>query len=174
MMTSTSRPTPCRSKEAGVSLIELLISMSVLAVVVGALAQGLTLGVRMNTDSKAGVSSLNLCKRVLEKVKSQVQYSQANFDAATTNNNFNRAFYTDADGIEITDNSVGNFKVTTAVSDWTDSGGTSLSATDANGVSHVMVKVLTVTVHTQQNAASNSNNTSRDVVFSVEMVRPAS
>src|SRR5437868_12630338 len=122
MMTSTSRPTPCRSKEAGVSLIELLISMSVLAVVVGALAQGLTLGVRMNTDSKAGVSNLNLCKRVTEKVKSQIQYSQANFDGATANNNFNRTYYADADGNEITNGAVGTFKITTSVTNWTDSG----------------------------------------------------
>ena len=191
-----------RPKESGMSMMEVMVSMAVMGVVLVGLGQGLTLGIRMNVESKARIANLSVAKRVMETVKSQVQFSQGVFDDSSDNDAFNRTFYVDPDGSDINqeqstsqdvssgtegaspssqvantivpDNS--SYRVTVAVEDWADGSGDTLSAVDSDGVSHVLVKVLTVRVRTMQSAAmSNTENraAAREVTMSVEMVRPA-
>lgn len=163
------------------TLLEVTMSLVIMGAVLVALGQGLTLGIRMNTESKLRISNVNLCKQFTEKLKSQIQYSQAVFDGSNTNTSFNQVFQTDADGNLInpgTNAPVATFKVTTSVSNWTDSGGNTLSALDSSSVSHVLVKVLNVTVLAQTSAISSmsssiASGSSRETKMSVEMVRPA-
>jgi Tfp pilus assembly protein PilV len=170
-----------RSDQAGMSLMEVMVSMVTMGVVLVGLGQGLTLGIRMNTESKLRVSNLNLCKQITEKLKSQIQYSQATFDGANSNTAFNQTLSIDADGNLITQGTnapVATFKVTSTVSDWTDSSGAALSVVDADGVSHVLVKVLSVSVLAQTSAiikvsSSTAAGSSRETTMKVEMVRPA-
>ncbi len=180
-MKETGEEKSIRESALGMTLIEVVFSLLLAGVVLGALGQGLVLGVRMNTDAKTRVGSLDLAKRVMEKLKSEVQYSQAVFDSAETNVNFSRTFYTDNDGVEVSSAEVGQrslSRVTTNVANWLDSGGATLSATDANGVSHVLVKALTVRVlalHSAAalNATSNAGSP-REVAMQVEIMRPSS
>jgi len=168
--------------QAGMSLMEVMVSLVMMGAVLVALGQGLTLGIRMNTESKLRVSNLNLCKQITEKFKSQIQYSQAMFDGAETNTAFNQTFSTDADGNVIDPGPsapVATFKVTSTVTNWVDSGGNTLSAVDALGASHVLVKVLNVKVLAQTSAVSSMSSSaaagsSRETKLIVEMVRPAS
>jgi Tfp pilus assembly protein PilV len=173
------------SGEAGMSLMEVMVSLVMMGVVLVGLGQALTLGIRMNTESKLRVSNLNLCKQVTEKIKSQIQYSQAVFDSAETGSTFNKTFDADADGNRITPGQYApspNFAVTISVSNWsnwTDNAGNPLSAVDSNGVSHALVKVLNVTVLAQTSAlsgmtTSTATASSRETTLRVEMVRPAS
>lgn len=170
------------SHESGMTLMEVMVSMVVMGVVLVGLGQGLTLGIRMNTESKLRVSNLNLCKQVTEKLKSQIQYSQAIFDTAETSDSFNRTFTTDADGNLITPGVSApspHFMVTTTVSNWVDTAGNTLSTVDSNGVSHVLVKALNVRVLAQASAisrmtSSTAAGSSRETTLRVEMVRPAS
>lgn len=171
-----------RSEETGMTLIEVMVSMLTMGVVLVGLGQALTLGIRMNTESKLRVSNINLCKQITEKFKSQIQYAQAVFDTAETNSSFNQTLNVDADGNVIspgTNAPVATFQVTASVSNWTDAGGNTLSAVDSNGISHVLVKVLSVRVVAQASAIVNVNSstatgTSRETTLKVEMVRPAS
>lgn len=171
-----------KSGQEGMTVMEVMVSMVMMGVVLVGLGQGLTLGIRMNTESKLRVSNLNLCKQVTERLKSQIQYSQALFDTAETSNDFNKTFNTDADGNLITDGQDApspNFVVTSTVSNWTDGAGDALSTVDSNGVSHVLVKVLSVRVLAQTSAISRINTStaagsSRETTLKVEMVRPAS
>jgi prepilin-type N-terminal cleavage/methylation domain-containing protein len=170
------------SDEQGMTVMEVMVSMVVMGVVLVGLGQGLTLGIRLNTESKLRISNLNLCKQVTERVKSQIQYSQTLFDTAETSTTFNKTFNTDADGNLILDGNEApspNFIVTTTVSNWTDSGGSTLSAVDSSGVSHVLVKVLSVKVVAQTSAITKMNaataaGSSRETTLNVEMVRPSS
>jgi type II secretory pathway pseudopilin PulG len=179
------------------SLVEVLVSMVIVSVVLIGLGQGLVLGIRMNVESKARIANLSVAKRVTENLKSQTQFSQALFDGASGDSAFNRTFYVDSDGNDIievpvtspsttsgstvsdpTPGAPGNssYQVTVAVQDWANAGGNTLSAVDSNGISHVMVKVLTVQVTTRQSAVlSNDVNkaVARQVTMTVEMVRPA-
>ena len=167
--------------QAGMTLLEVTMSLVIMGAVLVGLGQGLTLGIRMNTESKLRVSNLNLCKQFTEKFKSQIQYSQAAFDGADTNTAFNQTFSADADGNLIapgTNAPVATFLVTTTVSSWTDAGGNTLSAVDSLGVSNVLVKVLNVRVLAQTSAisavsSSTAAGSSRETKMSVEMVRPA-
>jgi type II secretory pathway pseudopilin PulG len=164
------------------TLIEVMISMVMMGAVLVGLGQGLTLGIRMNTESKLRVSNLNLCKQVTEKLKSQIQFSQTVFDSAQTSASFNQTFLTDADGVLITPGAsapVQTFTVTASVINWVDAGGNTLSTVDSNGVSHVLVKALNVRVLAQTSAVQNVSaataaNSSRETKLTVEMVRPAS
>lgn len=164
----------------GMTLIEVMFSLVIVGIVLGALGQGLILGIRMNTDSKTRVGSLDLAKRMMEKLKSNVQYSQAVFDGAETDTAFTRTFYTDRDGNEMSasDAAQSLSRVTTSVTNWAGPGGAALSATDANGVSHVLVKVLTVKVlalHSAVALKANSNaGSSREIAMQVEIMRPSS
>jgi len=171
-----------KSDQVGMTLLEVMVSLVMMGVVLVALGQGLTLGIRMNTESKLRVSNLNLCKQVTERVKSRIQYSQAVFDAAENNNGFNTSFQTDVDGNVISPGEQApspSFVVTTSVINWADAGGNTLNAVDSNGVSHVLVKVLSVRVLAQSSAISSMNanqaaGSSRETTLRVEMVRPAS
>jgi prepilin-type N-terminal cleavage/methylation domain-containing protein len=180
-MNRSSRRTVKESDQAGMSLMEVMVSMVMTGIVLAGLGQGLTLGIRMNTESKLRVSNLNLCKQVIEKLKSQIQYSQAVFDTAETSDTFNTTFNTDADGnlISAQSGAAPNFVVTASVSNWADASGNNLSAVDSNGVSHVLVKALNVRVLAQSSAISNMSSataagSSRETILRVEMVRPAS
>ena len=73
-----------RSAERGMTLMEVMVSMVILGVVLVALGQGLTLGIRMNTETKNRLTNLGLCKRITESVKSQIEATQAAFDGAKT------------------------------------------------------------------------------------------
>ena len=157
-----------RSKESGMTLIEVMMSTMILGVVLVGLGQGLTLGIRMNTESKNTLANLNICKRVMERVKSQIQYDPAAFDGANANANFNRSFNVDADGTELNSGAVAAsaFLVTTVVTNWTHSGGQPLS----NTAGLVVVKTLNVTVAGRQRVVSSTgSNTS----LATEMVRPS-
>lgn len=162
--------------------MEVMISMVMMGAVLVGLGQGLTLGIRMNTESKLRVSNLNLCKQVTEKLKSQIQFSQAVFDIAQTSTSFNQTFIADADGVLITPGGsapVQTFTVTASVSNWVGAGANTLSAIDSNGVSHVLVKTLNVRVLAQTSAvqtvgAASAADSSRETKLTVEMVRPAS
>lgn len=171
-----------RSGQEGMTVMETMVSMVMMGIVLVGLGQGLTLGIRMNTESKLRISNLNLCKQVTERLKSQIQYSQGLFDTAEASNDFNKTFNADADGNLIPDGQQPpspSFTVTTTVGSWTDAGGNPLSAVDSNGVSHVLVKVLTVKVLAQTSAitrinTSNAAGSSRETTLKVEMVRPVS
>ena len=153
--------------ESGMTLIEVMMSTVILGIVLVGLGQGLTLGIRMNTESKNTLANLNICKRVMEKVKSQIQYDPGTFDGANTNTSFNRSFNVDADGNELQSASPASaFLVTTAVSDWRDSGNETLN--NSNGT--VVVKSLSVTVAARQSAVSSRGS---NTVLTAEMVRPA-
>ena len=160
--------------EQGLSLIEVMVSTVVLGVVMAGLGQGLTLGIRLNTEAKNRVASLNVCKRVTEVMKSQIQYDKTTFDGANSNTNFSAVFHCDVDGntlaADATDVTV--FEVRPAVADWADAGGSTLSQSGT-----VLVKTLIVRVRILQSAVVNSNANTlgyRDVAMTVEMVRPAS
>ena len=175
--------------QEGMSIVEVLVSMVIVSVVLVGLGQGLVLGIRMNVESKSRVANLGIVKRVMETMKSKAQFSQASFDGASADSSFNKSFYVDADGNDIaavstsstsnaSSGAPGNssYEVTVAVQDWANASGTKLNATDSGGVSHVMVKVLTVQVTMRQSAVlSNDANkaAARQVTMSVEMVRPA-
>ena len=169
-----------RSEEAGVTLIETMISLLAMGIVFISLGQGLTLGIRMNTEAKSRIANLNVCKRITEKLKSDIQFSQAAFDGAESNTSYNRTYSVDSYGVEIPANQTGtapSFNITTVVGDYTDSGGNTLTATDSGGVSHVLVKSLSVTVTPVQSAVTSNTSSalsSRKTNLVVEMVRPAS
>lgn len=181
-----------QKNEEGMSLIEVLVSMVITSVVLVGLGQGLVLGIRMNVESKARIANLSIAKRVMETIKSQAQFSQALFDGASGDSDFNKTFYVDSDGNDIAPAVSGvagsplsttqaipgdsSYTVTVAVQDWANTAGNTLSATDSIGVAHVMVKVLTVQVTTRQSAVLSNDPhkaVARQVTMSVEMVRPA-
>ena len=180
-MNRTESVNSIRRGTSGMTLIEVMFSLVIVGVVLGSLGQGLVLGIRMNMDSKNRVGSLDVAKRMMEKLKSNVQYSQAVFDGAETNTAFSRTFYTDRDGGELSSSDAERTsvsRITTSVSNWTGSGGATLSATDANGVSHVLVKVLTVKVLALHSAvalkADSNAGSPREVTMQVELMRPSS
>lgn len=177
-MEKTNRKT---SNEAGVSLIEVMVSLLILGAVLVALGQGLTLGIRMNTDTKSRVTNLGVCKRIIEQMKSDIQASQAAFDGAETNANFNKTFYVniDKDGNETisTQKSAATFfEVTAKVSVYKDSSGNALRATYPDCAACALVKSLDVTVLTTTSALLPSNaspvGSSRETRLTVEIARP--
>jgi type II secretory pathway pseudopilin PulG len=169
--------------------MEVMVSMTVLGVVLVGLGQGLTLGIRMNIESKARMASLSVAKRVVERVKSEIQYSQADFDGANDNDEFNRTFFVDPDGNDIVEAqdeqtpgasgvagdtgypsggtgtetakmpTEASYRVMISVEDWADAEGNKLTVVDSDGVEHVMVKVLTVRVRSRQSAVLSNAET---------------
>src|ERR1700741_5234893 len=83
-----------QSGESGLTLIEVMISSIILGVVLVALGQALTLGIKMNTESKMRVASLNTCKHITEHLKTQISQSQAVFDATAASNS---TYFVDGD-----------------------------------------------------------------------------
>src|SRR5690242_10751827 len=94
-----------RSGESGMSLIEVMISTIVLGVVLVALGQALTLGIKMTTESKMRVTSLNACKQITEDLKTQISQSQAVFDGTVASNS---TYYVDSDGNKTYNGTGGN------------------------------------------------------------------
>jgi prepilin-type N-terminal cleavage/methylation domain-containing protein len=159
-----------QSSESGMTLIEVMISTIVLGVVVVALGQALTIGVKMNTESKMRVSSLNACKQVTENLKTQISQSQGVFDGTAASNS---TYYVDTDGNKTYSGTNGNmvegfssdsaFRVNVVVSD-----DNTLTQT-VEGVTHVLVKVLSVTVVDVQ----NRDRSGRETSMKVEIIRPS-
>ena len=152
------------------TLIEVMISTIVLGVVLVALGQALTLGIKMNSESKMKVSSLNMCKHITEELKTQISQSQGVFDGTAASN---ITYYVDADGnttytgtglnktASFTNSSA--FRVNVVVSDDND-----LTQTVA-GVTRVLVKGLDVTVVDVQNIGRIGHETE----MKVEIIRPS-
>jgi type II secretory pathway pseudopilin PulG len=158
-----------QSSESGMTLVEVTVSTIILGVVLAALGQGLTLGIKLNTESKMRVSSLNACKHVTESMKTEISQSQGVFDATDESD---VTYYLDADGEKTYSGSGGNtteaftsssaFRVNVVVENNND-----LTQT-VGGVTSVLVKVLSVTVVDVQNIG-----TGRETKMSVEIIRPS-
>jgi type II secretory pathway pseudopilin PulG len=158
-----------RSGESGMTLVEVTVSTIIMGVVLAALGQGLTLGIKLNTESKMRVSSLNTCKHVTESMKTEISQSQGVFDATDESD---VTYYVDAAGDKTYSSSGGNtteaftsssaFRVNVVVEDNND-----LTQT-VGGVTNVLVKVLSVTVVDVQNIG-----TGRETKMSVEIIRPS-
>ena len=160
-----------RSSESGMTLVEVMISTIILGVVLSALGQALTLGIKMNTESKMRVSSLNTCKHIIENMKTQISQSQAVFDGTAASNS---TYYVDGDsnktytgtGPNKTESftSSSAFRLNVVVSN-----NNGLTKT-VSGVTSVLVKALSVTVVDVQNIGKSGRETS----MNVEMIRPSS
>jgi type II secretory pathway pseudopilin PulG len=159
-----------RFSESGMSLIEVMFSTIVLGIVLVALGQALTLGIKMNTESKMRVTSLNACKQITEDLKTQISQSQGVFDATPASNS---TYYVDSDGNKTYSGTGGPlveaftsssaFRVNVVVSD-----NNSLTQTVA-GVTNVLVKSLSVTVVDVQ----NRDRAGRETSMKVEIIRPS-
>src|SRR5829696_877864 len=161
-----------RAKEqcqSGMSLIEVMVSMVVLGIVLVGLGQGLVYGIKLNSENKMRISSLNMCKRVTEDLKTQISQSQTVFDATAQSNN---TYYIDADGDKTYTGNGANKK-----EDFTSSSAFRVNVVTSNsaltqtvgGVTNVLVKVLDVTVVDVQNI----NKSGRDVRMKLEIIRPS-
>jgi hypothetical protein len=147
-----------------------MISTIILGVVVVALGQALTIGVKMNTESKMRVSGLNACKQITENLKTEISQSQAVFDGTVPSNS---TYYVDADGNKTYTGTGGSitesftsssaFRVNVVVSD-----NNGLTQTVA-GVTNVLVKTLSVTVVDVQ----NRSRAGRETNMKVEIIRPS-
>jgi prepilin-type N-terminal cleavage/methylation domain-containing protein len=156
--------------ESGMTLIEVMISTIVLGVVLVALGQALTLGIKMNTESKMRVSGLNTCKHITESMKTEISQSQGVFDGTAASNT---TYYVDTDGNKTYSETGGNktesftsssaFRVNVVLSD-----NNSLTQT-VGGVTSVLVKALSVTVVDVQNIGKSG----RDTSVKVEIIRPS-
>lgn len=159
-----------QSSESGMTLIEVTISTIILGIVLVGLGQAVTLGIKMNAESKMRVSGLNTCKHIAEDLKTQISQSQPVFDATAASNS---TYYVDTDGNKTYTGTVANktytftsdssFRVNAVVTDNND-----LTQT-VGGVTSVLVKVLTVTVVDVQNIGKNGRETS----IKVEIIRPS-
>ena len=159
-----------QSSESGMTLIEVTISTIILGIVLVGLGQALTIGIRMNTESKMRVASLNTCKHITESMKTEISQSQGVFDGTAASNS---TYYVDSDGNKTYTGVGGNrtesftsasaFRVTAVVSN-----NNNLTQTVA-GVTNVLVKVLTVTVTDVQKLGQVGRETS----MSVEIIRPS-
>jgi prepilin-type N-terminal cleavage/methylation domain-containing protein len=156
--------------ESGMTLIEVMISTIVLGIVLVGLGQALTLGIKLNMESKMKVSSLNACKHIIESMKSEISESRGVFDGTAGSNS---TYYVDTEGnkthsgtganaIEAFTNSSA-FRVNVVVSDNND-----LTQT-VGGVTRVLVKALSVTVVDVQNIGKNGRENS----MKVEIIRPS-
>ena len=156
--------------ESGMTLIEVTISTIILGIVLVGLGQAVTLGIKMNTESKMRVASLNTCKHIAEDMKTQISQSQPVFDGTAASNS---TYYVDKDGNKtytgtglnkveaFTSDSA--FRVNAVVTNNND-----LTQT-VGGVTSVLVKVLSVTVVDVQNTGKNGRETS----MKVEIIRPS-
>ena len=159
-MGMSNKPQVQQSGESGMTLIEVMVSTIVLGVVLVALGQALTLGIKMNTESKMRVSSLNACKLITENLKTQISQSQGVFDGTAASNS---TYYVDEDGNRTNTDSASAFRVDVVVSD-----NNNLTQT-VSGVTRVLVKALSVTVVDIQNIS----RTGRETSLKVEIIRPS-
>ncbi|MEK6299299.1 MAG: prepilin-type N-terminal cleavage/methylation domain-containing protein [Acidobacteriota bacterium] len=158
------------ANESGMTLIEVMISTIVLGIVLVGLGQALTLGIKLNTESKMRVSSLNACKHITESMKTDISQSQPVFDGTAASTS---TYYVDSDGNKTYSGtgadkreaftSSSAFRVSVVVSD-----NSGLSQT-VGGVTSVLVKALTVTVVDVQNRGKSGRETS----MKVEIIRPS-
>jgi type II secretory pathway pseudopilin PulG len=159
-----------QSSESGMTLIEVTISTIILGIVLVGLGQALTIGIKMNTESKMRVASLNTCKHIAEDMKTQISQSQPVFDGTAASNS---TYYVDKDGNKTYTGTGANkiytftsdsaFRVNAVVTNNND-----LTQT-VGGVTSVLVKVLSVTVVDVQNTGKNGRETS----MKVEIIRPS-
>jgi prepilin-type N-terminal cleavage/methylation domain-containing protein len=157
--------------ESGMTLIEVMVSTIILGVVLVALGQALTLGIKLNTESKMRVSSLNACKHITESMKTQISQSRDIFDGTAASNS---TYYVDTDATKTYTGTGANkieaftsdsaFRVNVVVSN-----NNGLTQTDS-GVTSVLVKGLSVTVVDVQNIGKSGRETS----MKVEIIRPSS
>ena len=157
-------------RESGMTLIEVMISTIILGIVLVALGQALTLGIKLNTESKTRVASLNACKHITESMKTDISQSQAVFDGTAASD---KTYYIDTDGNTTHSGTDGNviesftsssaFRVNVVVSN-----NNGLTQT-VGGVTSVLVKVLGVTVVDVQNIGTSG----RDISMKVEVIRPS-
>jgi prepilin-type N-terminal cleavage/methylation domain-containing protein len=157
--------------ESGMTLIEVMVSTIILGVVLVALGQALTLGIKLNTESKTRVSSLNACKHITESMKSQISQSRDIFDGTAASNS---TYYVDTDG-DKTYTGTGANKIEAFTSDSAFSVNVVVSNNNGltqtvGGVTRVLVKVLSVTVVDAQNIGKSGRETS----MKVEIIRPSS
>ena len=159
-----------QSGESGLTLIEVMISSVILGIVLVALGQALTLGIKMNTESKMRVASLNTCKHITEHLKTQISQAQDVFDGTAASNS---TYYVDSDGnktytgtgaskVEAATSSSA-FRVNVVIAD-----NNNLTQT-VTGNTYVLVKVLSVTVVDVQNV----NKGGRETSMKVEVIRPS-
>jgi prepilin-type N-terminal cleavage/methylation domain-containing protein len=154
--------------ESGMTLIEVTVSLVILGVVLVGLGQALTLGIRMNSESKIRVANLNMCKYITENIKTQIS-QQAVFDGTAPST---ATYYVDANG-DKTYTGTGANKVEA----FNDSSAYRVNVVISNGaytkaysgVAKVLVKILTVTVVDVQ----NRGKAGRDVSMKVEIIRPS-
>lgn len=156
--------------ESGLTLIEVMISTVILGVVLVALGQALTLGIKMNTESKMRVASLNTCKQIIENLKTQISQSQSVFDATDASNS---TYYADANGNKTyTETSLSKTESFTSASLFrvnvvvTNNDGLTQTV---GGVTSVLVKGLSVTVVDVQNIGKSGRESS----LKVEIIRPS-
>jgi len=159
-----------QSNDAGMTLLEVMFSTIILGVVLVALGQGLTLGIKLNTESKMKVASLNACKHIIEDLKTKISQSQPVFDGTAPSNT---TYYVDIDGNKTYSgtgvnraesfNSFSAFRVNAVVSDY--SGLTQTSG----GITSVLVKVLSISVVDVQNIG----RVGRESAMKVEIIRPS-
>jgi len=160
MKISTKSNLVPQSNESGMSLAEVVFSMLVLAVVLAGLGQALTFGIKINTENKLRVATLNVCKFVTESEKTKISQSQSIFDNSAP---ADTTYYVDADGNKSsTVRSDSGFRVRVIVSN-------SSLTTTVGGVTNVLVKSLEVTAVDIQ----NSRNSGRDIKMKVEIMRPS-
>lgn len=154
--------------ESGMTLIEVTVSLVILGVVLVGLAQALTFGIKMNSESKIKVSNLNMCKYITENIKTEISQQEVfdKTDPSTT------TYYVDANGDKTYTGSGPN-----KVAAFTDSSAFRVNVVISNGaytktisgVSKVLVKVLSVTVVDVQ----NRDKAGREVSMKVEIIRPS-
>jgi|SRR5215212_6486964 len=154
--------------DSGMTLIEVTVSLVILGVVLVGLGQALTLGIKMNSESKIRVANLNMCKYITENIKTQIS-QQAVFDGAAPST---ATYYVDVNGDKTYTGSGANkveafndssaFRVNVVVSN-------GAYAKAYSGVAKVLVKVLTVTVVDVQ----NRDKAGREVSMKVEIIRPS-
>jgi len=159
-----------QSSESGMTLIEVTISTIILGIVLVGLGQALTIGIKLNTESKMRVASLNTCKHITESIKTEISQSRDVFDATAASNT---TYYVDTYG-EKTYTGTGANKTATFTSDSAFrvnvvvTNDNSLTQT-VSGVTSVLVKALSVTVVDVQNRGKSG----RDTSMKVEVIRPS-
>jgi prepilin-type N-terminal cleavage/methylation domain-containing protein len=159
-----------QSHESGMTLLEVMISTIILGIVLVGLGQALTLGIKLNTESKMRVASLNTCKHIIESMKTEISESEGVFNGTAASNT---TYYVDIDGnkthtgtgVNTTEafTTASAFRVNVVVSD-----NNGLTQT-VGGVTTVLVKALSVTVVDVQNI----NKSGRATSMKVEIIRPS-
>jgi len=158
-----------KPNERGMTLAEVMISTVILGIVLVGLGQALTYGIKFNNESKMRVATLNMCKYMVENLKTQLSQSQAIFDAADASNVI---YYVDANGIKTTTGSGANtvpaftsqsaFRVNVVIAKGTYT--KNIAGVDVNLLRILEVRVVDV---------QNRSKPGREITMKVEMIRPS-